>query len=535
MFSFFFFFGVISSYAVLDGNACLCSNTINEQELANDECDRPCSAQASQICGGSYAQSYYDTDIKVAGPPRNLRIINRTDTSILLHWQHFDPHVLRPTDTSLSRYIIRAKIVRSYSSMSNLPLPQWSVEKGIDSQIELVNLNPGTTYNITVQSMSDDYGEGGTSSIFADTLIGIPDPEPSQPKIIKRDGQTITIEIPLLTNNNGPISAVQVIVVFVDSELSQTFDEELLKDFKQAQEDGTSYYIAAELPSENRTRQFTIGDGKLYGGYLNAQLTIDRHVHVALGIISKMESITKTRYAVETSHEQHGDGPKSKAIEHADNEDGNLTTILSIACFFFGILLVLSVAIYLFLRFRMDRRLRRLPSDHHELTLQGPIVEVVSEADIRRIISAIIDSNLIFQENNGAYQPDEFTKRSFEQKLDDLIEQIPSEKKFARNTLTLDVNNVISNGQYGDVIRGKLNGNSCQVHVVSGEFKCATFIIKIDKTKFIFGFWFCRGHGTIGSKSISQRFGHATEIECSQKCHFILWHLSNNRLVIFTV
>lgn len=369
---------------MLDGNACLCSNTINEQELSADECDRPCSAQASQICGGSYAQSYYDTDIKVAGPPRSVRIINRTDTSITLHWQHFDPHVLQPRDTSLSRYVIRVKILRSYSSMARMPLPQWSVEKGTDTQIELVNLNPGTTYNITVQSMSDEHGEGGTTAIQADTEIGDPDPEPAQPKTVKREGQTLTIEIPPLTNNNGPISSVQVIVVFVDSELSQTFDKNLLKNYKEAQEDGTSYYIAAELLNENRTRQFTIGDGKYYLGYFNAPLVSDRHVHAALGIISKMGEITKSRYALETTHEQHGDGPKLSAVEHASNDDGSLTTVLTVACFFFGILLVFSIAIYLYLRFRMDRRLRRMPSDHHELTLQGPIVEVVTRKSVAR-------------------------------------------------------------------------------------------------------------------------------------------------------
>lgn len=261
-----------------------------------------------------------------------------------------------------------------------MPLPEWRVDKGNDARIELVNLSPGTTYNVTVTSVSDAHGDGGTTSIIVETEIGVPDPEPPQPKIVKHDGQTMTIEIPPLTNNNGPISAVHVIVVFVDSELSQTFDKNLLKTFNEAQEDGTSYYIAAELPNENRTREFTIGDGRNYRGYLNAPLATDRHVHVAFGIVSKMNSIIKSRYAVETSHEQHGDGPKLSAVEHATDEDGSssLTTILTVACFFFGILLVLSIVAYLFLRIRMERRLRRLPSDHHELALQGPIVEVVN-------------------------------------------------------------------------------------------------------------------------------------------------------------
>lgn len=58
--------------------------------------------------------------------------------------------------------------------------------------------------------------------------------------------------------------------------------------------------------------------------------------------------------------------------------DGSLATILVVACCFFGILLILSVIGYLYLRLRMGPRLQRLPSDHHELTLQGPIIEVVS-------------------------------------------------------------------------------------------------------------------------------------------------------------
>lgn len=36
--------------------------------------------------------------------------------------------------------------------------------------------------------------------------------------------------------------------------------------------------------------------------------------------------------------------------------------------------------------------------------------------------------------------------------------------------MSLDVNNIIANGQFGDVITGKLDNKPAQVHVVSGEF-----------------------------------------------------------------
>lgn len=116
----------------------------------------------------------------------------------------------------------------------------------------------GSTYNISIRSQSEEYGAGGLNWIIADTEIGEPDPEPPQPTTIKSDGRTLTIEIPALVNNNGPITAIQVVVVFVDAELSQQFDEHLLKGFAQANDDGTNYYIAAELQNEVNLLYFLV-------------------------------------------------------------------------------------------------------------------------------------------------------------------------------------------------------------------------------------------------------------------------------------
>lgn len=235
---------------MLDHRICLCTNRIADDEIGADECDFPCDDSPEQMCGGNYAQSYYDTDVRVAGPPRQVEIANRTASSILLRWQHFDPLVLQKDDTTLTRYVIRATVLKSLAPIAVPPPPQWRVEKRSDSQVELVNLHAGTKYNISITSESDDHGEGGTSSVVVETEIGIPDPEPPQPKTIKKEGNTLLIEIPELVNNNGPITFVHVVVVFVDSELSQTFDETLLKNVIEAQEDGTNYYIAAELAYE---------------------------------------------------------------------------------------------------------------------------------------------------------------------------------------------------------------------------------------------------------------------------------------------
>lgn len=143
----------------------------------------------------------------------------------------------------------------------------------------------------------------------------------------------------------------------------------------------------------------------------------------------------------------------------------------------FGIVLVLSIIAYVYLRLRHERRIRRLPSEHHELTSQAPIVEVVSDEFCFNYF--LSPPRGLSQENNGAYQPDEFAKRSFEQQLDELISRVDPAKKFARNTLSLDVNSIIASGQFGDVIRGKLNGEPCQVHVISEDME------PLDQSQFL--------------------------------------------------
>lgn len=72
------------------------------------------------------------------------------------------------------------------------------------------------------------------------------------------------------------------------------------------------------------------------------------------------------------------------------------------------------------------------------------------------------------QENNDAYQPDGFSKKSFEQNVSDILDQAEPSKNHPRNNVKLDVNKLIAIGQYGDIIGGKLNATPCHVHVVSG-------------------------------------------------------------------
>lgn len=129
---------IICRYAVLDGNACLCTNLINEKELESDKCDRPCTEHHEEFCGGEYSQSYFATEIKVPGKPQNLQIFNQTDRSLIIQW------VAPEQMDSLSKYIIKADIVKKYGSNILEPLPEWTVESNNRNvQYELFDLQPG--------------------------------------------------------------------------------------------------------------------------------------------------------------------------------------------------------------------------------------------------------------------------------------------------------------------------------------------------------------------------------------------------------
>lgn len=49
-----------------------------------------------------------------------------------------------------------------------------------------------------------------------------------------------------------------------------------------------------------------------------------------------------------------------------------------------------------------------------------------------------------------------------------MLDQVDSSKNYARNSLVLDVNNVIATGHYGDIITGKIQTKPSHVHIISG-------------------------------------------------------------------
>lgn len=137
-------------------------------------------------------------------------------------------------------------------------------------------------------------------------------------------GKTMKIEINPVVNNNGPISSYRIIVHFVENELIQELDDKRLKGFRDAMEEGLLYYIAAELIDiKNQSKVFTLGDDRNYGNYHNVPLIVNRHVHVILGVVSRLNNVEKVSYS-EFAHNHVHDSDHSHS-DHHDEESSNLS------------------------------------------------------------------------------------------------------------------------------------------------------------------------------------------------------------------
>lgn len=70
------------------------------------------------------------------------------------------------------------------------------------------------------------------------------------PKIIKRDKGQIVIQLSPVVNENGPITAYRVVVVYGVGQ--SEFRKDMLKSFHEAESEGIPYYITAELNPQVR-------------------------------------------------------------------------------------------------------------------------------------------------------------------------------------------------------------------------------------------------------------------------------------------
>lgn len=274
--------------------------------------------------------------------PRLVTLENSTETTLDIKWTPV-------ASTSVTQYTVRASPVQSYGPVLG-PSQEWKYTSA--RQAGLLGLHPGTLYNVSVWADTAD-GPSEATSLLAWTEIGEPDTPPTL-DIISRDGTKMSVQLSPGSSSKGPVTGYRL-VAFERSSL-MAFSEERLAGHKEATEAGTPFYVAAELGPEWGNQTFVIGDGRTYGGFLNAPLSPSEDYLPIQGVASSLNGITKYAYSVE--------GPSTERIQPPlvapmDERSQVLSSYLSVATALGACLLLAFIVAYVFARRHYSRRRRR--------------------------------------------------------------------------------------------------------------------------------------------------------------------------------
>lgn len=101
----------------------------------------------------------------VSGPPKTLSLLRKNENTLKINWE--PPEV---SNGAISEYHVGATPVSSYS-LSTVALPMEWTFQNTTYTIDLLGLQPGTQYNITVRAKTMD-GYGIPISDIFNTEIG---------------------------------------------------------------------------------------------------------------------------------------------------------------------------------------------------------------------------------------------------------------------------------------------------------------------------------------------------------------------------
>ncbi|XP_030756309.1 putative tyrosine-protein kinase Wsck [Sitophilus oryzae] len=394
---------------------CSCGNFLGEQ-LTNTTCDSYC--KNNQCDALTQLTNVYTTANMVPGPPRDLKIINITSNSMRVYWKEPESYV------EITGYEVRVEPVKTFSHYPIQPM-EWSYGNGT-FQSEISTLLSATKYNISIYSIYSE-GKGASVNKLIETRLAEPDNLPPQPEILSNEGDKIKVRLTGTTNNNGPITAYRIIVVKSDD--NQAFDKDSILSFSEAQKNGLSYYIAAEIKPNDIERDFIVGDGRRYGSFYNAPLDPSINYDILLGLVSYFNGETKVAYS-QASGYRNGISILNVYDGNSQGDSPGVIIGLSVAIGFLTFMFITGIIGFLILKSKIVNRRQRL-SDNQELTLQGPMIEV---------------------ENNGyIHEEDHISAVSHYRNLKQKV------RTLSPSQLKIEPTNLLGVGKFGKVNSGTLH------------------------------------------------------------------------------
>ncbi|XP_072402058.1 putative inactive tyrosine-protein kinase Wsck [Diabrotica undecimpunctata] len=399
---------------IYNEGTCLCGNYLGEQ-VSNETCSE-CQSCDFKV---NLTDTYFTGNL-VPGPPRNFKVTNITENHIRITWQEPESYV------EITKYKIMTIVIHTYSSYYAPHSPEWFYSNDT-FQTAMYTLLPATKYNVTLSTVSPD-GDGALVFRVIETKLDKPDSIPTKPKIVENRGHQLDVKLLPTPNNNGPVTAYRIIVINEDA--NQDFDDTILSSYHDANRNGLSYYIAAELNPKDINNIFTVGDGRTYGKYYNAPLDTNINYNLILALVSSLNGVEKVVYSNGV-----GTGNGVSILNVSDDQIGGDSPAviigLSVAIGLLTFMLIAGIIGFIILKSRVVNRRHRL-SDNQELTLQGPMIEV---------------------ENNGYIDEEEVVPVNHYRNLKQKVRTIPSSQ------LNVEPTNLLGVGRYGRVNSAILQEN----------------------------------------------------------------------------
>ena len=469
-----------------NAQSCFCGNSHGRYGPA--KCRKRCANNDQEVCGDLLANSIYQTDVKVPGPPTNLKLKKATETQLVITWQ---PPAFAQENFVIN-YFIKVSVNDSFDSTrvnSNTRGPKLIQVSAGSKMTTIIGLDASTKYYVSLSAASKD-GQGQAVNETFWTEIARPE-TPEAPKLVHHghhdhhedfNGEIHVSLKGLRRNRYGPISKYQVLVI--DETNPAPFHDDQVYGYVKAMEVGLNYWIAAEFKEDLFGRdsefvEFVVGDNRTYGTYLNyGPLPAGRDFHVTLGVVSIWQGVTKVSYAP-VSHDQHAmeniavfkfhnhdhdhDHDHDQDHDEKDHDhngkkmsegDQTLSLGLSVAIGVMSIVFISILAFYGYLRYTSYmRRSSGSRGDVQELTTH--ISSIDTEA------GAV--SNFAFDNDSV---DDGFNSQS---RMDNIRAQIWN---IPRNFLEL-THEVIGRGKFGSLVKGKVNKRghieNVNIQVVPGK------------------------------------------------------------------
>ncbi|XP_033636989.1 receptor-type tyrosine-protein phosphatase F-like isoform X1 [Asterias rubens] len=250
------------------------------------------------------------------GPPSNVTISEIGETTMTVTWEvPIEPNGIITAYEVYSRAIEKPynPSFTSPSSWVGSPLLGPSVLSNIITQ-----LDPGTKYQILLTARTA-VGTGEDASVEAFTKPKTDIPKPAPPTVDTSTSTATTVAISLPNDEDDTYVTSYLIAVKKTSNkrAAVDIDGEVFGSYNE----NPNAYIAAEIAKGDKTNSFVVGDGAMYGGYLNAPLVTGTTYSIRTGSASKTDTASIVSWSEPLTAEVRSYGSRPPATMRPDITD----------------------------------------------------------------------------------------------------------------------------------------------------------------------------------------------------------------------